>query len=746
MSADVGARQPGGLLTYRILPHRRGVTNAFVALTAAVILSATSTPATAAETPRSAAARVAPASTSNTDLMPVDLNAGDVVALIESPYANSYWGTTEDRRQPGVRHPVAQQRDTNNLDQQWILSKAGDDGSFVIKNANGQCLEDQTLVRCTLDAGQRFYVSPASGSSRPGEYNLRRVSDDQCWYQYPVNPSVPFPTSHYCVNVDPNLVPRMHRERTFRFVDPHTGRALDLSGPAILHALTQCSAESKIIRQCDYDAKTSSRPGIFAPTIASKTFYNGDSATVTRNLNWTKTLAISLSVETTFGVQYEQEMGTEPLKQKIVVSWSTKFGAQTTSTESLSDWISMPVAPGAYAWVVFGSPSVEVTGTWTVANDMGATWSGDGRAVIPVKNDKINDLILACTSDSNAPLCDSTKDSALAAARESSSSSQAVTITYSNPSTELQVARIGEPGATPVSVALRPTGSQIVSQTVNIPLAPDSPIRIDNPHQPAPLIDSVSARGRTFEAEQWVAGEAFAQTLEGASRGNVAAGVGTRDGKKGWLEIGGNLTPPASRSVRGFAPSPTGTGTSLTMDSALYDSKSRVVIWVNGRYVGETYEGVGYYAGAAGLDGTYRVAEIPSHAGDLIQVGVIPGYPGWGVPAPESSQLLGVYRVGSGVETVSRTGGGVAMTQTTALRDSSARVVVWINGEYTGETYEGATHYASAVAIDSGKLDVYFGKIDASPGDLVQIGIVPGGPGSPLGDPRSSNLLYEARL
>ena len=53
---------------------------------------------------------------------------------------------------------------------------------------------------------------------------------------------------------------------------------------------------------------------------------------------------------------------------------------------------------------------------------------------------------------------------------------------------------------------------------------------------------------------------------------------------------------------------------------------------------------------------------------------------------------------------------------------------------------------ASAVAIDSGKLDVYFGKIDASPGDLVQIGIVPGGPGSPLGDPRSSNLLYEARL
>lgn len=733
-------------LTHRILPHRRGIAHALVAVTAAAILTTTSIPATAAETPRSAAAVVASASTSTTDLLPVDLDAGDVVALIESPYANSVWGTTEDRRQPGVWHPVAQQRDTNNLDQQWILSKAGDDGSFVIKNASGQCLQDQTLVGCTLDASQRFYVSPASGSSRPGEYNLRRVSDDQCWYQYPVTPSVPFPTNQYCVNVDANLVPRIHRERTFRFLDPRTGRALDLGGPAILHALTQCSAGSTIIRRCDYDAKTSSRPGIFAPTIASKTFYNGDSATVTRNLNWTKTLAISLSIETTFGVQYEQEMGAEPLKQKIVVSWSSKFGSQTTSTESFSDWISMPVAPGAYAWVVFGSPSVEVTGTWTVANDMGATWTGDGRAVIPVKDDRINDLVLACTSDSKAPLCDSTKDSALAAAHAASSSLQAVTLTYSNPSSELQVVRIGEPGATPVSVALRPTGSQIVARTVKIPLAPDSPIRIDNPHQSAPLIDTVSARGRTFEAEQWMAGDAFVQTLAGASRGNVAAGVGSRDGKKGWLDIGGGLTPPATRSVRQFTPSPTGTGTSLTLDSALYDSKSRVIIWVNGQYAGETYDGVGYYAGAAGLHGSYRVADIPSRPGDLIKVGIVPGYPGWGVPTPESSQLLGVYRVGSGVETVSRTGSGVAVTETTALRDSSARVVVWVNGEYTGETYAGATHYASAVAIDSSKLDVSFGKIVTSPGDLVQIGIVPGGPGSPLGDPRSSNLLYEARL
>ena len=202
-----------------------------------------------------------------------------------------------------------------------------------------------------------------------------------------------------------------------------------------------------------------------------------------------------------------------------------------------------------------------------------------------------------------------------------------------------------------------------------------------------------------------------------------------------------NCAPP---SVRQFAPSMNGTW--VAFDSDLFDSKSRVIVWVNGQYKGETYNGLGYYGAYSATHqrrGTYAVAEIPTSPGDLVQVGIVPGYPGWGFPPPEKSQLIGVYRVESGVETAVKSGNSVAMTQTSALLNSDANLVVWINGVYAGETARGTAYYGSAAPLDVSEYLVNWGIRGARYGDLVQIGIRP--PGAAM-TPEASKLVYQAIL
>lgn len=199
-----------------------------------------------------------------------------------------------------------------------------------------------------------------------------------------------------------------------------------------------------------------------------------------------------------------------------------------------------------------------------------------------------------------------------------------------------------------------------------------------------------------------------------------------------------NCAPP---SVRQFAPSLNGTW--VAFDSDLFDSKSRVIVWVNGQYKGETYNGLGYYNASIQRRGTYAVADIPTRPGDLVQVGVVPGYPGSGFPAPDKSQLIGVYRVESGVETAVRSGASVAMTQTAALLHSDANLVVWVNGAYAGETARGTTYYGWAAPLDASEYLVNWGIRGASTGDLVQIGIRP--PGAAM-TPEASRLVYQATL
>ncbi|MFB3978247.1 ETX/MTX2 family pore-forming toxin [Microbacterium proteolyticum] len=210
-----------------------------------------------------------------------------------------------------------------------------------------------------------------------------------------------------------------------------------------------------------------------------------------------------------------------------------------------------------------------------------------------------------------------------------------------------------------------------------------------------------------------------------------------------------SCVPPA---VRQFTPS--ATGATVKVDAALLTSSSRVIYWVNGRYVGEHWNGSCYYGACSRLEGRFRYVDISARDGDLIQVGIVPGQPNEErpLPPPEKSQLLGTYRVGAGVRTATIESGMVKVMQNRALTTGPSRVVAWLNGKYLGETQNNVTYYGYStwpwwtLPLGSAPVSVYFNTANPQPGDLLQIGIVPGNPGDKLGEPRSSKLLYEAKL
>ncbi len=178
----------------------------------------------------------------------------------------------------------------------------------------------------------------------------------------------------------------------------------------------------------------------------------------------------------------------------------------------------------------------------------------------------------------------------------------------------------------------------------------------------------------------------------------------------------------------------------VDMSSKLVNSGKKVVIWVNGKYVGSVWNDISYYCEKFNYDGGSEISPLtPIHGGDLIQIGIDESA---GPNSPSGSQMLFETR-NNGVEVVKRLQDVITFRLSSELVNSGKRVIIWYDGVYAAEAYNGSVFYSTVVDIPGGKN--FFPNWRSVPlNTVVAVGVVDGVPGTPYGTPDTAKqILYK---
>lgn len=291
------------------------------------------------------------------------------------------------------------------------------DGSFLIRNDKTlKCIDFNTdnghlvePVYCdATNRKQNWYLQPSDVDSGWPRYILRNVSNNKCMDVY---------GNH---NSDGSVVGlwdcgNKYENQAWIITDQDThGTDPKLKALAMRYALTQRDAGSGVISSATYQVDESRSSAAtrteFRDVTVGPPVYNGTTDPVDKQINWNQTTASSYatggSVTATVGMQVKSE---GPLEVTVSGSVAVAFNWTTTHTTSKTEggFITMRIKPGEVGWIMGAGVTKRVVGTWTVANDLGTKWSGDGTAnvVVPDGTDGEKGLQIPCTSDSKVKIC-----------------------------------------------------------------------------------------------------------------------------------------------------------------------------------------------------------------------------------------------------------------------------------------------------------------------------------------------------
>ncbi|GLK91461.1 hypothetical protein GCM10017655_45250 [Pseudomonas turukhanskensis] len=173
---------------------------------------------------------------------------------------------------------------------------------------------------------------------------------------------------------------------------------------------------------------------------------------------------------------------------------------------------------------------------------------------------------------------------------------------------------------------------------------------------------------------------------------------------------------------------------SVTISSELINSGKQIVVWVNGRYLGEVNKNGAYYATRENINGgaIYRMGGFRVNDTDIVQIGIVTG-----ANNPQAAKLL-YEKVPGGVEDVSINGGQLSVKMSTQLINSGHKIGIWVNGAYHGQVQNNSAYSLSRQDVTGGTI---FKTGGVQYGDLVQIGVF-----TNINSPAASVLLYSGRL
>ncbi|MGP8303200.1 RICIN domain-containing protein [Streptomyces inhibens] len=310
----------------------------------------------------------------------------------------------------------------------WSFRVNDTDGSFqIVNNGTGKCVESKAdeslffpqLWDCSGTDAQKFYVHKDDDQ---GNYRIRNVSNDRCldaqrMGDHP-NESVRGLVEIYgCHNAGSGQA--WHPAA----MNPAPELSSELDRLATLHALKQFDAGSSVIKEAKYsitDSTQKATQGAFQVVSVSSdqggsspycVNHSGPSGgDMTCGFSWQQSVADTISSSHTVGIS--ATVGTNsksPVAASITASYQHTWGTSQTTTATSGSSVSITVPPGQTAWVARALAYKTVTGTWTITNDLGRTWTGQGTSSKPVEGiDGVHSILAKCTTDSTEPGCKAT--------------------------------------------------------------------------------------------------------------------------------------------------------------------------------------------------------------------------------------------------------------------------------------------------------------------------------------------------
>ncbi|MER0483600.1 RICIN domain-containing protein [Streptomyces sp. Edi2] len=284
-----------------------------------------------------------------------------------------------------------------------------DDGTFrLINGVSSKCVDvataayagDLTESDCADAAAQKWYVQPVSDAPEDAErFLIRHVGDDKCMVPGAVTSSA---------TVAVRACKSNNAAQNWRIAAP----VRELRTMAVKYALKQFDAKSGVVPRAEYkvDDSTTATLGDFQNVTADGgRIVNGTSETMDKMTNWSQTTGHTYtaggSVTTTTGVTLGASDGPVKLNVDVAIqgNWSNSWRTDNTQGGSAT----IHIKPNQYGWFLRAQLTKKVTGTWTMTNDVGNSWTGVGTATVPAKEgtDGKNSDLIGCSSDSDLQVC-----------------------------------------------------------------------------------------------------------------------------------------------------------------------------------------------------------------------------------------------------------------------------------------------------------------------------------------------------
>lgn len=198
-----------------------------------------------------------------------------------------------------------------------------------------------------------------------------------------------------------------------------------------------------------------------------------------------------------------------------------------------------------------------------------------------------------------------------------------------------------------------------------------------------------------------------------------------------------------------------------TVDKEIFDAENRIMIYVNNIYQGEMYNGSAYYSSKRiNDDGTVTVRtnfNQKSKAGDEIKIVLSEGKPGWSHSADNgevlyqktvTEEMIQMGELDLDFAIARQPDNRFAIKTTLSKEDfnSEKRIMIYLNGVYQGETYNGSAYYSTRTFNDNGTVTVKT-NFNETPkvGDTVKVVLADGEPGW-AHSVDTGELLYQATI
>ncbi|WP_157798259.1 M60 family metallopeptidase [Aeromonas cavernicola] len=193
-------------------------------------------------------------------------------------------------------------------------------------------------------------------------------------------------------------------------------------------------------------------------------------------------------------------------------------------------------------------------------------------------------------------------------------------------------------------------------------------------------------------------------------------------------------------------------GFSGSMDLGLFNSNSRIIFFLNGRYMGESHRGTLYYMSSQINNNRLNFnAGVTLNNGDNVTVYNVPGSPGESIDLAKGT-LLAANKFATADKnqyaydniSLSLTNSGFSVTLPKSLYFSGNRVVFTKNGDYLGEFKNGTSYYLSTntSAPDAVVITI---NTQLKPQDVIAVSIMAGSPGDST-DPYNMDALLLKRV